>query len=83
MMKNKMTMEELDLLYKRIASNEFRCEEWPKLMDLRVKVEENPEEHIEFLIWVVETSKKAETKDEKKVEKYINRLLIDTIEIID
>lgn len=78
-----MTIDELDLLYERIGSNEYRCGEWPDLEQLRAKVKDNPKEHIEYLIWVLETSKSPTNPREKEVKNYINRLLIKTINVID
>ena len=83
MIKKTMTFDELDALYERIGSSEFRCETWPSLTEVKHKVANSPKKEIEFLIWILETSNEPENEDEERVKRYINRLLIDTIEIVD
>ena len=79
-----MTMEELEALEDRISKNPNKAKIWwPKVEEIKERIEPNINNYIEFLIWIVETANEPVEEWEIESKNYINRLLRKTIKIID
>lgn len=83
-MKKEMTMDEYIAICDRYEELPYQCGAWwPKLIDVKTKMEPKIEHHLDFLIWVAETANFPKTQEEIESRNYINKLLRETIVFID
>lgn len=79
-----MTFDEMCALYDKMENMEFSVDRWyPSEEDIEKYVLPNPEKYVKFLVWLTQNPHLCMTREEKKVEKMINRILTDTINVLD
>lgn len=79
-----MSFVEFDIISERVSKNNFKCGYWwPTIEEIQEHIEPNIEKNIEFLIWIMETADAPETDEQKASKKYINKLLIDNLKLVD
>lgn len=80
-----ISMEELDEIYEKIEKMEFQPNEWvPTIDEIREYLyQKDMEECVPFLLWVAESIKSEQGEEAKKTKKYINKLLIEYLQIED
>ena len=80
----KMTFDEMCELYDKMENMEFSVDRWyPTKEDIEKFVLPNPEKYVKFLVWLTQNPHLCMTREEKNVEKIINRILNNTIDVID
>lgn len=80
----KMTYEDYDALCERLHINPYQCQDWwPTPGELKEKIGSDINQHIDFLIWILETNLPPEIEEEKKSKKYINKLLRENLKLQD
>lgn len=80
----KMTFDDYDAMCDRFADMPYQCDNWwpsPEELDQKINGEIN--QYIDFLVWILETNEAPETEEEKRSEKYINKLLRENLKLID
>lgn len=78
-----MTHEKFSAMLERISSNGFRLENWFPTMDEACRIAQNPIENYEFALWIVESNPdRPLTPDQKEVEKFLQKMLMDCTEFI-
>lgn len=80
----KMTYDNYDAMCNRLESNVFQCIDWwPSPEEIKEKIGKEINQHIDFLIWILETNLPPETEEDKGSQKYINKLLRDNLKLYD
>lgn len=83
-MKSTITFEELDKLNERLNDNSFKCGDWyPTIEEIKEYIEPNINKNLEFLCWILETAEPPVTKEQIESKKYINKLLIKYLKIVE
>lgn len=83
-MKSTMSFDEYDLLADRVSKNNFKCGDWwPTVEEIKTRIEPDVNKYIEFLVWILETADMPETQEQKESKKYINKLLINNLKLVN
>lgn len=79
MAKRKMTFDEYDALCERLHNFPFHPDGyWPEIDEIKTLNYKN-EKDLDFLIWLVEENPEPENEKDKKIKKYINKILRETL----
>ena len=87
-----MTFDEFDKAVEKFQKMEFKCEDWlptTKQIDYYLEHSNDKKTYLLFLNWIIETytvedgpKKEEKEKEFSKIEKYINHILIENLELI-
>lgn len=79
-MKKEVSFDNYIAMCDRYAKADYQCGDWwPKIIDIKTKIEPKLEQNLEFLIWIAETANPPKTEQQKESQKYINDLLKKTL----
>ena len=80
----KKTFADYDALCERVGTNPYQCDDWwPTPEELKENIGNEINQNIDFLTWIIETNNPPETEEEKRSQKYINKLLRENLKLYD
>ena len=83
-MRKEMTYDNFEALCDRLSHAPFQCGNWwPSVEDVKTKLEPKLEQNLEFLVWISETASEPVTPEQEESKKYINKLLIDNLVLVN